>query len=107
MVALAGQDRYEYVRDLSAGAHGFVQLAKDMARKEELVSRQFSSWSAWSFAADACCDLALVLKVAIKFLPRGEGTVNEYVLRELLHHRLLLHPHIIQVKCGEILEGNS
>ncbi|KAK9816280.1 hypothetical protein WJX74_001869 [Apatococcus lobatus] len=71
IVALAGQDRYEYVRDLSAGAHGFVQLAKDTTNHEQ---------------------------VAIKFLPRGEQTVNEYVLRELLHHRLLLHPHIIQFK---------
>ena len=42
-------------------------------------------------------DVAWVLQVAIKFLPRGEQTVNDYVLRELLHHRLLLHPHIIQV----------
>ena len=61
----------------------------------------------WSFADEACCDLAVVLKVAIKFLPRGEKTVNEYVLRELLHHRLLLHPHIIQVSFAELLKGCS
>lgn len=45
VVALAGQDRYEYVRDLSAGAHGFVQLARDTA-KGEVVSIKLKAQAA-------------------------------------------------------------
>ena len=45
VVALAGQERYEYVKDLSAGAHGFVQLARDTA-KGEVVSVQFKTSAA-------------------------------------------------------------
>ena len=32
---------------------------------------------------------------AIKFLPRGR-TIQRYVLREILNHRSLRHPHVVQ-----------
>ncbi len=42
VVALAGQDQYEYIRDLSAGAHGIVQLARDTS-DNSLVSLPFAT----------------------------------------------------------------
>ena len=39
----------------------------------------------------------LGLKVAIKFMVRGKKTITKNVLREILNHQRLLHPHIVQV----------
>lgn len=33
--------------------------------------------------------------VAVKFLPRGK-TIRQYVIREILNHRSLRHPHVVQ-----------
>lgn len=66
---LSEHKRYEKVKNLNAGAFGFVQLAKDKLNKGAYV--------------------------AVKFIPRGEG-INEYVEAEIINHRQLLHPHIIQ-----------
>jgi hypothetical protein len=66
---LENHKRYEKTKNLNAGAFGFVQLARDKLNK------------------GAC--------VAVKFIPRGEH-VNEYVEAEIINHRQLLHPHIIQ-----------
>ena len=66
---LEGHKRYEKSKNLNAGAFGFVQLAKDKLNKGAYV--------------------------AVKFIPRGEH-INEYVEAEIINHRQLLHPHIIQ-----------
>ncbi|KAK9821180.1 hypothetical protein WJX74_005516 [Apatococcus lobatus] len=68
---LQGNLYYQYVKDLSAGAFGFVQLARDRTNNEQ---------------------------VAIKFIPRGKSSINKYVQRELLNHSRLLHPHVVQFK---------
>jgi hypothetical protein len=67
---LLENQRYKKTQTLGKGAFGFVQLAEDTTAKE---------------------------KVAIKFLARGEK-VNKYVERELLIHRILKHPHVIQFR---------
>lgn len=66
---LENHKRYEKTKNLNAGAFGFVQLARDKLNKGAYV--------------------------AVKFIPRGEH-VNEYVEAEIINHRQLLHPHIIQ-----------
>lgn len=67
---LAGHPKYQKVRDLNSGTFGFVLLAID-----KNTSRQ----------------------CAIKFIERGDK-VTKYVEREILNHRCLLHPHIVQFK---------
>lgn len=67
---LVGHPRYHKVRDLNSGTFGFVVLALDRWVGEH---------------------------VAIKFLSRGDK-VTKYVHREILNHRRLHHPHIIQMK---------
>jgi serine/threonine protein kinase len=72
---LLDHKRYEKTKNLNAGAFGFVQLAKDKLNKGAYV--------------------------AVKFIRRGEH-INEYVEAEIINHRQLLHPHIIQfqeVRC--------
>jgi serine/threonine-protein kinase SRK2 len=67
---LTGHPRYQWLEDLSRGTFGFVQLAYDR------VTRQ---------------------QVAIKFIERGDK-VTKYVQREILNHRRLLHPHIVEMR---------
>ena len=89
---------YRQLRDLSAGTHGFVQLAQDLVTGE---------------------------RVAIKFIERGEKVrssasrgschglaqlwgwsgvysccpqISKYVVREILNHKRLVHPHIVELK---------
>lgn len=69
---LDGHPRYQKIRDLNQGTFGFVQLAWD---KKSNPPQQ----------------------VAVKFMERGEK-VTKYVEAEILNHRMLLHPHIIQFK---------
>jgi serine/threonine-protein kinase SRK2 len=67
---LKDSTRYKKVQDLSSGSFGFVQLCKNL-KTQELV--------------------------AIKFIERGER-VNKYVETEVLNHRMLRHPHVIEFK---------
>jgi serine/threonine-protein kinase SRK2 len=67
---LEGHPRYQWLEDLNRGTFGFVQLAYDR------VSRQ---------------------QVAIKFIERGDK-VTKYVQREILNHRRLIHPHIVEMR---------
>ncbi|MEW5304040.1 MAG: hypothetical protein WDW38_003165 [Sanguina aurantia] len=67
---LEGHARYEKIKDLNSGTFGFVQLAKEKATGEI---------------------------IAIKFIERGEK-ITKYVEREIINHRCLVHPHIIQYK---------
>jgi len=68
---LAGNKKYEKVKDLSAGAFGFVQLARNK------TSGQL---------------------VAIKFLERGPDKVTKHVGREIECHSNFCHPHVVQFK---------
>eukprot|EP00210_Caulerpa_lentillifera_P008396 g8008.t1 len=68
----AEHGRYEKIRDLNQGTFGFVQLAWD---KRCSPPQQ----------------------VAVKFMERGDK-INKYVESEILNHRMLLHPHIIQFR---------
>eukprot|EP00887_Chlorella_sp_A99_P001753 scaffold19.g1753.t1 len=68
LLAVQRAHEHQKVRTLNSGAHGFVQLCKDRATGAE---------------------------VAIKFIERGDK-INEYVLHEILNHRQLVFPHIIQ-----------
>eukprot|EP00210_Caulerpa_lentillifera_P003735 g3568.t1 len=70
--SLAENTRYEKIRDINQGSFGFVQLALD---KHHNPPQQ----------------------VAVKFVERGEK-INKYVQSEILNHRMLLHPHIIEFK---------
>lgn len=63
-------NRYVKVADLSSGSFGFVQLARHTETNE---------------------------LVAIKFIERGDR-VNRYVEAEILNHRMLRHPHVIEFK---------
>eukprot|EP00210_Caulerpa_lentillifera_P003141 g3001.t1 len=65
---LDGHSRYEKIRDLSSGSFGFVMKARNKKNDREY---------------------------AVKFLPRG-NTIQRYVLREILNHRALRHPHVVQ-----------
>ncbi|CAD7697206.1 unnamed protein product [Ostreobium quekettii] len=69
---LEGNTRYKKIRDLNQGTFGFVQLAWDT----KTTPHQ---------------------QVAVKFMERGDK-VTKYVEREIINHRMLLHPHIIQFK---------
>jgi serine/threonine-protein kinase SRK2 len=46
---------------------------------------------------ELCADRATGQQVAIKFIERGDK-VTKYVEREILNHRMLLHPHVVQFK---------
>jgi len=63
---------YKKVRGLSHGSFGVVHLAKDMRYRPPR-------------------------DVAVKFIRRG-SKVTKYVEAEILNHRMLIHPHIIQFK---------
>lgn len=67
---MQGNPRYEKIKDLNSGTFGFVQLARDRVTGE-----------VW----------------AIKFIERGEK-ITKYVEREIINHRLLVHPHIVQFR---------
>ncbi|KAI3438615.1 hypothetical protein D9Q98_001038 [Chlorella vulgaris] len=67
---LEGHVRYQKIKDLNSGTFGFVQLALDRTTGRN---------------------------VAIKFIERGDK-VTKYVEREIINHRQLVHPHIIQFK---------
>lgn len=62
--------RYQKIQDLSNGAFGFVQLARNIETMD---------------------------LVAVKFIERGDR-VNRYVEAEILNHRMLRHPHVIEFK---------
>lgn len=65
---LEGHPRYEKVADLSSGSFGFVLKARKKGENQVY---------------------------AVKFLPRGRN-IQRYVLREILNHRSLRHPHVVQ-----------
>lgn len=67
---LKDHPRYRKEQPLSSGSFGFVHLCKNLQTGET---------------------------VAIKFLERGER-VNKYVETEVLNHRMLRHPHVIEFK---------
>lgn len=67
---LRNNNRYEKIKDLSQGSFGFVQCAMDRGTGEN---------------------------VAIKFIERGDR-VNRYVEAEILNHRMLRHPHVIEFR---------
>ncbi|KAL4425749.1 hypothetical protein ABPG75_009765 [Micractinium tetrahymenae] len=67
---LNGHTKYQKIKDLNSGTFGFVQLALDRTTGRN---------------------------VAIKFIERGDK-VTKYVEREIINHRQLVHPHIIQFK---------
>lgn len=62
--------RYQKIRDLNSGTFGFVELALDKVTGQQ---------------------------VAIKFIERGDK-VTKYVSREIVNHRYLMHPHVVQFK---------
>ncbi|KAL0053253.1 hypothetical protein WJX82_003327 [Trebouxia sp. C0006] len=68
--ALAANPKYSKIRDLNAGTFGFVELALDKSTGQQ---------------------------VAIKFIERGDK-ITKYVEREIMNHRSLMHPHIVQFK---------
>ncbi|KAK9915945.1 hypothetical protein WJX75_006306 [Coccomyxa subellipsoidea] len=67
---LEDHPKYQKIRDLDKGTFGFVQLAVDLTTGEQ---------------------------VAIKFIERSQE-VSKYVEREILNHKRLIHPHIVQLK---------
>ncbi|GAX72676.1 hypothetical protein CEUSTIGMA_g132.t1 [Chlamydomonas eustigma] len=67
---LEGNQKYQKIQSLSSGAFGFVHLYRNNLTGEP---------------------------TAIKFLERGEE-VTRYVESEVLNHRILRHPHVIEFK---------
>ncbi|KXZ48147.1 hypothetical protein GPECTOR_30g243 [Gonium pectorale] len=67
---IANHPRYEKIKDLNSGTFGFVQLARDKHTGE--------TW-------------------AVKFIERGDK-ITKYVEREIINHRCLVHPHIVQFR---------
>lgn len=70
MDSVVGPSKYQKVKSLNSGTFGFVELALDKTTGQQL---------------------------AIKFIERGEK-VTKYVSREIINHRHLMHPHIVQFK---------
>ncbi|EIE22391.1 sulfur stress regulator [Coccomyxa subellipsoidea C-169] len=70
METLGAHPKYQKIRDLNSGTFGFVELALDKTTGQQ---------------------------VAVKFIERGDK-VTKYVEREILNHRFLMHPHIVQFK---------
>ncbi|KAK9804446.1 hypothetical protein WJX73_002124 [Symbiochloris irregularis] len=68
---LAGNPKYQTVRELGAGSFGIVQLAINKQTGEQ---------------------------VAVKFLPRGPDKVTKHVERELRSHSSFCHPHVVLFK---------
>lgn len=71
---LAGSDwcqQFQLVRKLNAGACGFVWCCEDVVSGD---------------------------RVAIKFIPKHEDTLDKNVEREIINHSMLGHPHIIEFK---------
>jgi serine/threonine-protein kinase SRK2 len=67
---LEGHPKYQKIRALNSGTFGFVELALDKTNGQQ---------------------------VAVKFIERGDK-VTKYVEREILNHRCLMHPHIVQFR---------
>mmetsp|Transcript_18816 Transcript_18816/g.32119 ORF Transcript_18816/g.32119 Transcript_18816/m.32119 type:complete len:375 (-) Transcript_18816:784-1908(-) len=67
---LENHHKYSLVNPLSSGSFGFVHLYRNIETGEQ---------------------------VAIKFIERGDR-VNKYVEAEILNHRMLRHPHVIEFK---------
>ncbi|KAK9816381.1 hypothetical protein WJX74_001337, partial [Apatococcus lobatus] len=67
---LLGHPRYRKIKDLNKGTFGFVQLAVDVTNG---------------------------LNYAIKFIERGDR-ISKYVEREILNHKRLIHPHIVELR---------
>jgi len=67
---LADHPKYKKLKEINRGAFGVVVLAEERATGNQ---------------------------VAIKFIKRGPR-VTKYVLREIVNHRSLIHPHIVQFK---------
>eukprot|EP00210_Caulerpa_lentillifera_P003142 g3002.t1 len=67
---LEGHEKYQRVSNLNSGTFGFVLKAIDCTTKQP---------------------------VAIKLLPRG-SRIHNAVEREILNHKSLTHPHVIQFK---------
>lgn len=61
-------EKYDYIKDLGSGNFGTARLAKSKNNGE---------------------------LVAIKFIERGEK-IDKNVEREIINHRMLLHPNIIR-----------
>ena len=62
------------------------------------TSLQLRSLNSGTFGfVELCADRATGQQVAIKFIERGDK-VTKYVEREILNHRVLLHPHVVQFK---------
>lgn len=70
--------RYQFKKALNRGTFGFVNLYEHVQTGE---------------------------LVAIKFLERGEK-VNKYVKDEILNHRILRHPHVIEFKVRSTGKGS-
>jgi serine/threonine-protein kinase SRK2 len=70
MDTVVEKSKYQKIRDINSGTFGFVELALDKTTGQQ---------------------------VAIKFIDRGEK-VTKYVQREILNHRCLMHPHVVQFK---------
>ncbi|RWR80590.1 Protein kinase domain-containing protein [Cinnamomum micranthum f. kanehirae] len=64
------EDRYEPLKELGSGNFGVARLMRDKKTKE---------------------------LVAVKYIPRGKK-IDENVQREIINHRALRHPNIIQFK---------
>ncbi|MEW5307947.1 MAG: hypothetical protein WDW36_010314 [Sanguina aurantia] len=71
---LQGHPHYEKIKELSSGSFGFVQMARCLR----------------SSASDDSV-------VAIKFIERSSASPR-YMQSEVLNHRLLRHPHVIEFK---------
>mmetsp|Transcript_20870 Transcript_20870/g.66091 ORF Transcript_20870/g.66091 Transcript_20870/m.66091 type:complete len:93 (-) Transcript_20870:944-1222(-) len=70
MQELVPIDKYENVKDIGSGNFGVAKLMKDLSTGE---------------------------LVAVKYIERGEK-IDDNVRREIINHRLLRHPNIIQFK---------
>lgn len=82
---LEGHPRYERLEDINSGTFGFVTKAMDKYR----ICRLTDSINC------ECRENGTT--VAIKFLPRGKR-IPSYVEREIINHKALRHPHVIQFK---------
>ncbi|XP_041003672.1 serine/threonine-protein kinase SRK2I-like [Juglans microcarpa x Juglans regia] len=70
MPIMHDSDRYDLVRDIGSGSFGVARLMRDKQTKE---------------------------LVAVKYIERGDK-IDENVRREIINHRSLRHPNIVQFK---------
>jgi serine/threonine-protein kinase SRK2 len=109
---------------LNSGAHGFVQLVRDkrtgehvavkfIERGEKVAGVHESGAAAFAAAQHVPVPRVTLSKPCVLRCDLTRAQITDYVLNEILNHRSLIHPHVVQFKevrrlcCGGLTEQTS